>query len=40
VDVILAEHLSGEQYDGLRAEVAAMPVRDPQLRVRVATSER
>ncbi|NUR95474.1 MAG: hypothetical protein HOV67_09460 [Kribbellaceae bacterium] len=35
VDVILAEHLTPEQYEALQAEVTTMPVPDPELRVQV-----
>ncbi|MER7247771.1 crosslink repair DNA glycosylase YcaQ family protein [Kribbella sp. NPDC000426] len=33
VDVVLSEPLSGPQYEALEAEVASMPVRDPQVSV-------
>jgi hypothetical protein len=34
VDVLLADHLPTDQHDALQAEVAAMPLQDPQLSVR------
>ncbi|MFI5692351.1 DNA glycosylase AlkZ-like family protein [Kribbella sp. NPDC051586] len=34
VSVVLAESLSATQYDALEAEVASMPVKDPQVSVR------
>ncbi|WP_372446433.1 hypothetical protein [Kribbella aluminosa] len=34
VDLLLSQQLTADQYDALHAEVAALPLRNPQLYVR------
>ncbi|HZX05824.1 DNA glycosylase AlkZ-like family protein [Kribbella sp.] len=39
VDVVLSQQLTQDQYDALHAEVAALPLRNPQLSVRIGACQ-